>query len=133
MQNCVVPADANALLRWRRPKLAELDCALVRVDAHQEFDVCLRILELVLEELDRVLRAAFGEEATQMPHTLHLIGAGHNLFFLTRARLSNVNRREDALVGKGVIAPRAFLQPQLAHGRSTIVEKLLAGMGPSTF
>src|SRR5574341_2147044 len=67
------------------------------VHGREEFAVRLRELELVEQELHRLHGVQLGEGLAQEPDLLELVLLEEQLF-LARARLLDVDRREDALV-----------------------------------
>src|SRR5690606_39081573 len=68
------------------------------VHRREEVLVALGILHLVEQELHRIDGAHLHQDAAQDPHLRQLILADQQLF-LARARLADVERGEDALVG----------------------------------
>src|SRR6266545_1763118 len=97
-----------------------------RVHRGQEFLVRLRELELVQQELHALHGVELGERLAQEPDLLELVLLEEQLF-LPRARLLDVDRREDPLVHQPAIemnlhvaGPLELLEDDVVHPASGI-------------
>src|SRR3954447_24853275 len=67
------------------------------LDLHEELDVVARLLELVEQQLERLLRLQRTEDPAQLDDDGQLVGR-HEDLLLARARRVDVDGREDPLV-----------------------------------
>src|SRR3712207_8287496 len=72
------------------------------LDLHQELDVVAGLLQLVEQQLQRLLRLERGEHPAQLDDDGELVGR-HEDLLLARARRVDVDGREDPLVRQAAV------------------------------